>query len=431
MSFIRAHLTALSPSRPVRVALVFGVTVTYALTFPLVVHLARGGAGALAILPVLLAGWLLGFRTGLLVGLLIFPLNTLLYNFTGEPGWDVLIRLGGAMPMAAMVLIGAVIGRVHDLSERLRQQLVERTLATQALGESEERYRKLVTTSVDAVISIDPQMRVTLWNPGAESIFGYTEAEMLGQTLIRIIPHKYRGVKEKGFTRFVESGTGPVIGKTVEIEGLRKDGDEVPVELSISSRMVGGEYLATAIVRDITERKRTEEDLWKAKEIAEAATQAKSEFLANMSHEIRTPMNGIIGMTDLVLDTELSLEQREYLEMARNSADTLLDLLNDILDLSKVEAGRLALEEIPFNLYTSVEKTAETLALRAQRKGLELICHLRPDVPDGLVGDPTRLRQVLVNLVGNAIKFTEEGEVVVRVEREGGRRRGGIAFLGV
>ena len=170
--------------------------------------------------------------------------------------------------------------------------------------------------------------------------------------------------------------------------------------------------------RDITRRKQAEDDLRSAKEAAEAGSQAKSDFLANISHEFRTPMNGILGMTELILDTEINPEQREYLEMVKTSADSLLHLLSDILDFSKVEAGKLELVDHEFALAPSLAETLQVMRFRAKQKGIELRWQVEANVPDRVIGDATRLRQVLVNLVGNAIKFTERGEVSVQVETQ-------------
>jgi PAS domain S-box-containing protein len=271
----------------------------------------------------------------------------------------------------------------------------------------------IVESSDDSIIGTDLEGNILTWNQGAERLFGYTLEEALGKHITMLFPQdRYEDqVRSRAQIRSQE--------RIERFDSVRmgKHGEPIDVSVILSPIKDGGGNLlgVSAIYRDITEKKRAESELLRAKDAAEAANQAKSEFLANMSHEIRTPMNGIIGMTEVLLDTELTAEQREYLEIVKNSADLMLTVVNDILDFSKIEAGRLELDPVQFNLRDHIEETERSLALKAHEKGLELICNVKKDVPEEIVGDGTRIRQILVNLLGNAIKFTSEGEIELNV----------------
>jgi PAS domain S-box-containing protein len=288
--------------------------------------------------------------------------------------------------------------------------------AEASLRDSEALYHSLVESLPQNIFRKDRAGRFTFANSRFCATLGRPLEEILGKTDFDFFPRELAEKYRRDDAEVMALGK---IFDTVE-EHVTPEGTKLYVHV-VKTPLYGanGEALGTqCIFWDETDRKRAEEELQKAKEAAEEASRAKSEFLANMSHEIRTPMNGIIGMTELALNTELTPEQREYLNMVLASADSLLAVINDILDFSKIEARKLHLEAIDFNLRDVLGDTMRALALRAQQKGLELACHVPADVPDGIVGDPGRLRQVIVNLVGNAIKFTERGEVVVRVRNQ-------------
>jgi PAS domain S-box-containing protein len=280
---------------------------------------------------------------------------------------------------------------------------------TRQLHVSRARSAAILESALDAILTVDAQGRVTQFNPAAEQIFGFSRAEARQQA---------RGELLLPALRLPPPGQagGPPLGQRFETVGRRKDGIEFPVEMIVVLLHIEGEALYTAYVHDITERRQANAELLQAKEAAEAASRAKSEFLANVSHEVRTPLNGILGMTELALQTDLDAEQRDYLGLVRSSADALLQVINDLLDSAKIEAGKMHLDPIDFDVRALADETLRPLALRAEAKGLALTYHVRPNVPELLVGDPLRLRQVLDNLVGNAVKFTEAGSVAVQIE---------------
>ncbi len=461
-----------------------------------------------------------------------------------------------AFPQLGRSAAEAIAAQMGDVLARLK--------IGESLKESEERFRNVSDSANDAIIILRPDGTITFWNKAAEKIFGSTSAEASGKKLLDLLPTESNYEEyEELLNEFNSNIDTKCYGKTIELIATRSNGDEFPVELSMSSVKLQKERHIVGIIRDISERKKAEEELRATNELnqrildtaatavftvdsdmritsindafktitgyeeedlvgkscrflnvgdcvevcqlfqaqdpehiirkqrkiktkdgriltilknantlrdetgrvvggiesfvdvtdliearesaekakrklesinrqleetikhanqmavaAEAANRAKSEFLANMSHEIRTPMNGIIGMTELALETELNEEQRDYLTTVKTSSENLLTIINDILDFSKVEAGLLELEEVEFSLREVVESTLDTLTLKAHQKGLELVNYIHPLVPDRIIGDPTRLCQILLNLIGNAIKFTDEGEIVFEVELE-------------
>jgi PAS domain S-box-containing protein len=304
---------------------------------------------------------------------------------------------------------------IADLGQTINRMLASLQLSQKQKQQAEERYRAFMNNIPALALIKDAEGRILYINEPLAKMYNIKLEDVQGKPVGNWIPAK--------FLEKVHLQEREVIStqKVMHFEEAVPSPDGVlHHQLSYRFPLKGpdGELLVGTVAIDITDRKQAEAALHDAKEMAEAANRAKSEFLANMSHEIRTPLNGVVGMTDLALGTDLTSEQREYLDTVKLSADSLLTVINDILDFSKIEAGKIDLEMIDFNLRDQLEAMLKTLALRGDEKGLELLCEIAPDVPEMVRGDSNRLRQIVVNLVGNAIKFTDEGEIALKVRVE-------------
>jgi two-component system sensor histidine kinase/response regulator len=317
--------------------------------------------------------------------------------------------------LEVMATIGLQLGRV-----------IERQRSEEALRRSEERFRSVAQTATDAIISADVDGVIVSWNRGAEAMFGHTEDEVAGTSLTRIIPERHRQAHEQAIARLRDGAASRLMGRTVELEGLRRDGSEFPLELSLATWTSGNASYYTGILRDITERRIAElklreaaTNLERSERAAVDANRAKSVFLAHMSHELRTPLNAILGFSELLQrDRGLSDEQRESLSIIVRSGHHLLGLINDVLSLSKIEAGESTLYPVDFEPRALLESLRDMFRLRAEARGLVLVVEGTDELPAWVRGDQQKLRQVLINLLGNALKFTEAGGVTLRVRWE-------------
>ena len=327
------------------------------------------------------------------------------------------IRLGttwASLGLASISLTVAVL--VTSLNGLIRTRELYREV-----GESQSRLQAILDTAVDAIITIDGDGTVREFSHSAERLFGYQAQEVIGRNIKMLMPEPYHSEHDGYLRRYHATGVPHIIGMGREVIGRRKDGSLVPVRLAVGRvSLPNQELLFVGMLTDISDKQALEASLRETAERAEQAAAAKGHFLANMSHEIRTPMNSIIGFTDLLLQTDLAPAQRSHLNTIRQSSRSLLRLLNDILDTSKMDSGRLELETRDFSLKSLAMQIESSLRLGAQARGLHLTTHYPADMPEYFKGDTLRLLQVLTNLVGNAIKFTETGGVDVLFSLEGG-----------
>jgi len=335
------------------------------------------------------------------------------YTALGVLGITLFLSLGGTL---FILVTGERTNRVlvkarDELEDRVEERTVDLKKAT-------KQTELILENATDGILTIDDEQIVVGFNPACEDLWGYSAEEVLGQPITILIPEYARKDHLQNVHRFRDAEAEGVHmeNRGLKLFGLTKSGTVFPAEVGISKSEIDGETFYSAFVKDITERERAEAEILEAKKVADAANQAKGDFLANMSHEIRTPMNAIMGLSDLCLRTDLNPKQNDYLGKIHASAESLLGIINDILDFSKIEAGKLDMESIPFEIDRVLDNLATVVTVKTQEKGLELLFARDPKVPPVLIGDPLRLGQVMVNLVNNAVKFTDSGEIVVQID---------------
>ncbi|CAM4450177.1 histidine kinase [Paenibacillus tarimensis] len=297
---------------------------------------------------------------------------------------------------------------LHQKTRELEKMNKELMRTAYKLSKAEAQARIIRETSIDTMITFDDDGVIMTVNPALERMFGFDEQEVLGKPITMLIPSLASIDYEARANGSAGDSSG---GELMEVIPVRKDGTSFFAKIQIGKAIVDNERIFACTISDITEQKQFEERLMAAKEAAEIAARAKTDFLAMVSHEIRTPMNGVIGMTALMLETEMTEEQREYAEIIGKSGEALLSVINDILDYSKIESGKMELEEVPFQLSSCVGETFDLFMAKSKKRNLEMTYTIDPQLEIPIVSDVTKLRQVLINLVGNAVKFTSEGSV--------------------
>ena len=367
----------------------------------------------LAAVPIVVFAWLFGFYGGTIAALVIIPFNAFLFALiTGDEFLTVMLAQDDLLAPVLLFILGAVLGGLRDIADQMRREFIARTEVEEARRESEERYRFVAESASDGILTIDQDRRILFANRAAEKIFGMTITDMVGKPFSTLIPERVRGDHDAALRQYLETVVTSNPEYALQIAGRGRGNREIALEISFGEYVKNNEHIFTGVVRDVTERKQLEHVLKRAKEEAERANRAKSDFLSRMSHELRTPLNAILGFAQLLEMDELDAEQKESVEQILKAGRHLLSLVDEVLDIARIEAGRMSLSIEPIEVTAVVREAWELVRHRADQSGIRLVDEFSERCAVNVTADRQRLKQVMLNLLSNAVKYNSEGGAV-------------------
>ncbi len=364
----------------------------------------------LAATPIVVFAWLFGFWGGTLAAVVMIPFNAFLFSIvTGQTFTQVMGAQDDLLPSVLLLVLGAVLGGLRDIADQMRQEFLVRTEVEEARRESEERYRFVAESASDGILTIDQDRTILFANRAAEKIFGLTITDMVGRPFSMLIPERVREDHDAALQQYLDTVVTSNPEYALQIAGSGKGQREIALEISFGEYVKNSKHIFTGVIRDVTERKQLEHVLKRAKEDAERANRAKSDFLSRMSHELRTPLNAILGFAQLLEMDELDAEQTESVEQILKAGRHLLALVDEVLDIARIEAGRMTLSLEPIEVSEVLNEAWELVRHRAGQSGIQFSGGANGECDVNVTADRQRLKQVMLNLLSNAVKYNEEG----------------------
>ena len=403
----------------VKLGLALAAMAAYILTFIEPFTPETASVPQLAATPIVVFAWLFGFWGGTLSAIVMIPFNALLFSMVSDQTFtQVLNKQDDLLSSVLLLVLGAVLGGLRDIADQMRREFLARSEVEEARRESEERYRFVAESASDGIVTIDQDRKILFANRAAEKIFGMTITDMVGQPFSELIPERVRGDHDAALQQYLDTVVTSNPDYALQIAGVGKGHREIALEISFGEYVKNNQHIFTGVVRDVTERKQLEHVLKRAKEDAERANRAKSEFLSRMSHELRTPLNAILGFAQLLEMDELDAEQTESVEQILKAGRHLLALVDEVLDIARIEAGRMALSLEPILVGDVVTEAWELVRHRADQGGIVFTNGLTGRCAVNVTADRQRLKQVMLNLLSNAVKYnSDEGTINVTCGR--------------